>query len=337
MFRYQRYSPGPRRLAWEAPTEESCVRLNRILMHGEERACDANAMNFLLVAEKYRVRIALDGEILFRRYAGKTEGRTGYGFPILMEDPRCSDGYAPKALSALDALLDDAMGKGGEVRFCLLDDTQAETISSWAAMRGFTLEWGEDEADADYLYEKASLESFSGAKFSRKRNWVRRFEKMFPDWEYRAIDARTVEDAKVVACGWFHERGAKGKDVPGFERDALFEILANAARLPLLGGVLYARPGLPSAFAVGSMTSRHTCDLHYEKGLEAFVAHGAVPLLNREFARHSCPDGCTEINFEEDLGIEGLRRMKRSYFPREILRKRYVRVLIDRKAVGTYG
>lgn len=267
--------------------------------------------------------------MLFRHYSGKTAGRRGYGFPLMLEDACRPEKLRLEERRALDMLFDDARINHQELCFCLLDDAQAEGVASWAKAKGIALEWGEDGADADYIYERTSLEAMSGARYSRKRNWIRRFEREFPGWEYQAISEHSIDDVRFVAHEWFREREADGREVSHFERDRLFEVLAEISHLPVFGGLVYVGPGVPAAFALGSMTSRRVCDLHYEKGLSRFVSKGVIPLLNREFARNSCIDGCEEINFEEDLGIEGLRRMKLSYFPREILRKRYAKAQLD--------
>jgi hypothetical protein len=53
-------------------------------------------------------------------------------------------------------------------------------------------------------------------------------------------------------------------------------------------------------------------DTHIEKALSGI--NGAYTAVMNEFAKDVSED-FTYINREEDLGIEGLRRSKRSYFP----------------------
>ena len=59
----------------------------------------------------------------------------------------------------------------------------------------------------------------------------------------------------------------------------------------------------------------------FEKALAQI--NGAYPIVNREFARRiraACPE-IRFLNREDDMGLEGLRRAKESYFPDLLLEK----------------
>ena len=51
---------------------------------------------------------------------------------------------------------------------------------------------------------------------------------------------------------------------------------------------------------------------------------GAYQMINQQFVQHNCTD-VTYVNREEDLGLEGLRKAKHSYYP-EFMAKKYVAV-----------
>ena len=72
---------------------------------------------------------------------------------------------------------------------------------------------------------------------------------------------------------------------------------------------------------MGSRLSADTYDIHFEKARED--ADGAYPAINCEFARYlrlKYPD-VKFLNREDDMGLEGLRKAKLSYYPDHMVEK----------------
>ena len=72
---------------------------------------------------------------------------------------------------------------------------------------------------------------------------------------------------------------------------------------------------------MGSRMSPNTFDIHFEKAREE--AEGAYPAINCEFARYlrlKYPE-VTYLNREDDIGLEGLRKAKLSYYPDHLVEK----------------
>ena len=76
------------------------------------------------------------------------------------------------------------------------------------------------------------------------------------------------------------------------------------------GAVLYV-DDKPAAMTAGSEISELCFDVMFEKALRAY--DGIYAVINNEFAKTLTR--YKYINREEDLGIEGLRRAKLSYYP----------------------
>ena len=75
------------------------------------------------------------------------------------------------------------------------------------------------------------------------------------------------------------------------------------------------------AFTMGSPISEDTFDIHFEKAYGEI--QGAYPMINREFARwiRTHYPQVRYLNREDDMGLEGLRRAKESYYPDRMVEK----------------
>ena len=58
--------------------------------------------------------------------------------------------------------------------------------------------------------------------------------------------------------------------------------------------------------------------IHIEKGDTEY--DGIFPIINQQYVLHECED-VELINREEDMGIEGMRKAKRSYNPVKMIEK----------------
>ena len=72
---------------------------------------------------------------------------------------------------------------------------------------------------------------------------------------------------------------------------------------------------------MGDRLSTDAFDVHFEKAYSEM--QGAFAVINREFARHvrSAHPEVKYLNREDDMGIEGLRRAKESYYPDRMVEK----------------
>ena len=87
--------------------------------------------------------------------------------------------------------------------------------------------------------------------------------------------------------------------------------------LELKGGIIEIEGNI-AAFSVGESHTEDCALIHIEKANTDYT--GIYVAINNEFVNNTWLD-YTYINREEDMGIEGLRKAKRSYKPDHMVEK----------------
>jgi hypothetical protein len=83
------------------------------------------------------------------------------------------------------------------------------------------------------------------------------------------------------------------------------------------GGVILIN-GKVEAFTLGDPLNYETIVIHIEKANPAY--EGLYPTITQAFLKHQGSE-YTYVNREQDLGEEGLRKAKESYFPHHMVDK----------------
>ena len=99
------------------------------------------------------------------------------------------------------------------------------------------------------------------------------------------------------------------------DREPIERAFRHFDELGLMGGLLRL-DGRVVAFSFGERTNEQVFVTHIEKAFADIP--GAYPMINREMARRFCTD-VPYINREDDVGVEGLRKAKLSYYPAILL------------------
>ena len=87
--------------------------------------------------------------------------------------------------------------------------------------------------------------------------------------------------------------------------------------LGLTGGAILL-DGKIKAFTVGERLNDDMQLIHIEKADSEI--NGLFPMINQQYVLHECAD-VQYINREEDMGVEGMRKAKRSYYPDFMVKK----------------
>lgn len=224
-----------------------------------------------------------------------------------------------ETLGALSALPADS------VRLCGVPAHLVPLVESAATV----LEKGTSRRWADYIYSAEELATLAGKKFSKKRNLVHQFEKLYPDYRFLPLTAEEIPSA-IAFMHEFMASGEMTEDEVNENRLAL-SVLAAWEALPVVGGLLTVANEIV-ALTVGEIVD-DVLYVHIEKASRA--CKGAYQKINQLFARECYEKtGVRLINREDDTGDEGLRQAKLSYHPVDILYK-YHMVLKNDFSGGT--
>jgi uncharacterized protein len=172
----------------------------------------------------------------------------------------------------------------------------------------------EDRDNFDYIYESEKLINLSGKKLSAKRNHINFFLNNYTH-EYKQYDLSLKGECLALIDSWH-----QSKDEDKFldkEIEVLKKMLDEYELLDLKGAVVYVN-GKIEALTFGCALSEDTALIHMEKANAEI--RGLYPFINQQFIKNEWAD-YKYINREEDMGIEGLRKAKLSYYPAFMVEK----------------
>ncbi len=264
--------------------------------------CECSFANLFLWAEQ---SIAFLGEtpLFLCRYGDWT----AYLFP------QCEN-----LQEAVDALRADAHARGIRFRIFGVTPSEAETLTALYPHR-FTARSVRDSYD--YVYDIERLCGLRGRKLQAKRNHCNHFEQTYPDYRVLPLTKDLLPRCIAFTQAWYEEhRDAHPYSDMSGEKAAIQKAFRCFDALRMEGIALETQDGIV-AFSMGNRIREDTFDVNFEKALAEI--NGAYPMVNREFARliHSRYPEVRYLNREDDMGIEGLRRAKESYYPDLLLEK----------------
>ncbi len=168
----------------------------------------------------------------------------------------------------------------------------------------------------DYVYAAADLINLAGRKYHSKRNFINRF-RMEYEFTYEPVEERHIAACLDLSDRWCRARRCEDDQGLMGEWGAVREALTHFFELDLLGGVI-SIDGKAQAFSLGEALNDDTAVIHVEKADPEI--RGLYAVINQLFCGRALA-GFKYINREQDLGDEGLRKAKESYFPERIVEK----------------
>jgi len=174
----------------------------------------------------------------------------------------------------------------------------------------------EDRDNSDYVYLAENLIKLPGNKFHRKKNHLNRFLKHY-DFAYRDLDQIAPEAFLELQEDWCELRSCVENSSLFHEDRAIYEALTNYRILAFKGGAILIDSKV-EAFALGEMLNHDTVVIHVEKANPDIP--GLYTAINQQFCQ-STWSHAKYVNREQDLGVEGLRKAKLSYYPDHLVEK----------------
>lgn len=176
---------------------------------------------------------------------------------------------------------------------------------------------GTSRNDYDYIYGSEDLKYLKGKSYHSKRNFVNRFKETY-DYEFSDYTDADYNDVMNLCDSWLET--ADKSSATSMEHAAVMRALQYKSELELKIGLLKVN-GKCVGFSVSSIESNGIIHTIFEKGDVNYV--GVYQALNQMTAEKYFSDGAF-VNRQEDMGIDGLRKAKLSYFPRFLVEKYFV-------------
>lgn len=193
------------------------------------------------------------------------------------------------------------------------------------ALKGAGMEIAEDRDNSDYVYVREDLAELHGRHYHRQKNLVNRCLFSF-ECQWVEITPDVLDEVAEMQARWCEEKDCDNNPAICAENNAIQQSFKHFEQLDLFGGAIRVGPagkGRIEAYTLGGRLSEDTAVVHFEKAMTSF--HGLYQVINQWFCERSLGD-YEFVNREQDLGIRGLRKAKKSYRPHHMVDK-YVATL----------
>lgn len=174
----------------------------------------------------------------------------------------------------------------------------------------------------DYLYDAQAMRTLAGKKLHKKKNHLNAFLREYEGrYEYRVLCCSDRDDVLHFLNRWWENKveDAEFEQQLNYEVMGIHDILKNCSQINVrMAGVFI--DGELKAFTIGSYNQfEKMAVIHIEKADP--TVKGLYQFINQQFLLHAFPEELILVNREDDLGMEGLRKAKMSYYPIGFARK----------------
>lgn len=276
--------------------------------------CDSVFLESYVWKDYYNVRYAIwENKALL--WLMENEGRCFSAMPL------CREEDLPGAFAAIEEYFNEELGYPLVIN---LADEYAVKYLNLPEDKYLV----EEQVDSrDYLYNGDAMRSLAGKKLHKKKNRVNAFKREYEGrYEYRRLCCSDSHDVWVFLDRWRQQKGEEVEEHLDYEVKGIHDILKNCSEFSIHMGGVYI-DGQMEAFTIGSYNPvEHMAVIHIEKANPEI--NGLYQFINRQFLIEEFPEA-EWVNREDDMGLEGLRKAKMTYYPADYARKYLVEQLLN--------
>lgn len=179
----------------------------------------------------------------------------------------------------------------------------------------------EDLESNDYVFSIEEISHMSGRHYKNKRQAANKCQQRYNiKIVDRSDDANAYEEAAILLHEWKRSKLDNSKEVDmEYEQFAIKRMLEISAPDKNVILTFAYSNHKPVAFSVDEFLTDTYVISHYFKTLPEY--YGLTEYLNQNVAKKIYEKGYHWWNWQQDLGIESLRKMKLGYRPKKLLKK----------------
>lgn len=186
----------------------------------------------------------------------------------------------------------------------------------------------EDEDNHDYIYLVKNLVELKGKQYKDTRNKLSKFKREYSDYPNLKVSTTSIVDVdrynsfEQVFLIWSKNKNLTDEEFE-LEQIAINRLLKYSKDLNLLIVEVSLNDQL-IAFSINEIVESGYAICHYEKSIKMHEFFNTY--LVEQVAKYLDHFGCEKVNWEQDLGLPGLKRSKHSYGPIEKLKKYQIKL-----------
>ncbi|MCR5676281.1 MAG: phosphatidylglycerol lysyltransferase domain-containing protein [Lachnospiraceae bacterium] len=188
--------------------------------------------------------------------------------------------------------------------FCYMTEEDRDFLSE-EFPEAFAME--ETPEDSEYLYDRREMTEMKGGLYAKSRSFIHKLEREHT-LHSEAISEANFREAMEISSEWVRHSEEVSRVMDDHASNNLFAHW-DACHA---GGVIAYVDGEPMAVAGGYPLTEDSFDCCIQKA--KINLRGLADYLRAAFANNA-PEGVRILNWEEDLGLQGLREMKQLMRP----------------------